>query len=188
MTKKSHSLQKHIWLSIMYISWKNPVFFCCLFAWWLNVHSCRLMDHFMGQDASLIPKTHTRRARREFQFCLRHAWAVSYAGFVCCQISKRAERHGVFVSCAVRGTAYVTQHVTSDKKEKLLSVKSQKIMTSPTWSCKIRERQPRVFIHQRCVFQDAHSEAAFTLWRTHGTQIWGNPSASCTASSAPANL
>lgn len=90
------------------------------------------MDHFMGQDASLIPKTHTRRAPREFQFCLRHAWAVSYVGFICCQIPKRAERHGVFVSCAVRST-YVTQHVTSGtvKKEKLLSVKSQKIMTSP---------------------------------------------------------
>lgn len=35
--------------------------------------------------------------------------------------------------------------------------------------------------------QDVRSEVGFILWRTRGTQIWGSPSASCTASSASAN-
>lgn len=97
--------------------------------------SCRLMDHFMGQDASLIPKTHTRRAPREFQFCLRHAWAVSYAGFICCQIPKRAERHGVHVTA---------RNLWHSQKGKTLICKEPQDYDI---TCLIfnRERQPCVF-------------------------------------------
>lgn len=125
---------------------EESCFSCCLFAGPLNVPRAGSWIISWVQDASLIPKTHTRRAPREFQFCLRHAWAVSYAGFICCQIPKRAERHGVFVSCAVRSTAYVTQHVISGtvKKRKTLICKEPKDYDI---TCLIfnRERQPCVF-------------------------------------------
>lgn len=38
------------------------------------------------------------------------------------------------------------------------------------------------------LLQDVHLEADFTLWRTHGIQIWGSLLVSCTVSSATANL
>lgn len=61
-----------------------------------------------------------------------------------------------------------------------------------TWLVVTQETQPCAFTSVvLCCFvflQDVHSEVVFTLWRTRGTQIWENPSASCTASSATANL
>lgn len=174
----------------MYISWKNPVFFLLFIRLMVERPPVPAHGSFHGTGCELNSQNSHKTGSEGVSVLPATCLGSELCG-ICLLSNLETGRKArcVCQRCSKRhricNSARNLRHI---KKEKLLSVKSQKIMTSPASSCKIRERQPRVFIHQRCVFQDAHLEDAFTLWRTHGTQIWGNPSESCTASSAPANL
>lgn len=190
MTKKSlFKRKKKTTFGSQSCTFPGRVFF--LFSWTVASPSRRLAHHLSGQSGSSVPKTHTR-LKGSFS-CLRHAWAASSAGFICCQIWKWAR---VFVSLQLKRKTNIIKpaSVCNLWHKSLLYVAwyRQPLICKRLWQYLpgLHPGNTAVCIYQFCfVFsQDVHLEVGFTLWRTRGTQIWENPSVSCTASSATANL